>query len=174
MPTNNQPKQADETFFLASLKGQRNIPHRAASKRGGQASKQRAKNKITALIVRDRSGQVCYFVFDVLFKENSHNSLKPIIDKDSILYTDGSSLYEIFAKKEDISHHRLITLDNQRVIGKEFHIQNVNAYMSRLKTWIRRFNGVGTKYLSNYLSWRRLFEAGNTSQVDWLKLAMGQ
>ena len=39
-----------------------------------------------------------------------------------------------------------------------FHIQNVNAYHSRLKTWMRRFNGVATKYLQSYLGWRRMFE----------------
>lgn len=179
MPTKNQPEhvsgivEADETFFLDSMKGSRNIQHRKARKRGGQASKNVAKNKVSILIVRDRGGRVCDFIFDQLSKENIHNSLQPIIDKDSILCTDGSSWYKTFAKKEDISHHRLITLDNQRVIGKEFHIQNVNAYVSRLKTWMKRFNGVSTKYLSSYLGWRRLFEAGNSSQAQWLKLAMG-
>ena len=39
-----------------------------------------------------------------------------------------------------------------------FHIQNVNAYDSRLKNWIRRFHGVATKYLDNYLGWRRMLE----------------
>jgi hypothetical protein len=34
----------------------------------------------------------------------------------------------------------------------------VNAYHSRLKSWMRRFNGVATKYLTSYLVWRRLFE----------------
>jgi hypothetical protein len=28
-----------------------------------------------------------------------------------------------------------------------YHIQNVNAYISRLKRWICRFNGVATRYL---------------------------
>jgi hypothetical protein len=37
--------------------------------------------------------------------------------------------------------------------SKLFHIQNVNAFHSRLKKWIRRFNGVSTKYLDNYLAW---------------------
>ncbi len=37
-----------------------------------------------------------------------------------------------------------------------FHIQNVNAYHSRLKTWMRRFNGVATKYLPSYLGAPRI------------------
>jgi hypothetical protein len=39
-----------------------------------------------------------------------------------------------------------------------FHIQNVNAYHSRLKVWIVRFHGIATKYLVNYLGWRRMLE----------------
>jgi len=34
-----------------------------------------------------------------------------------------------------------------------FHIQNVNNFHSRLKGWVRKFNGVATKYLQNYLAW---------------------
>jgi hypothetical protein len=37
-------------------------------------------------------------------------------------------------------------------------VQNVNTYHSRLKQWLERFHGVATKYLSNYLGWRRAFE----------------
>jgi hypothetical protein len=36
-----------------------------------------------------------------------------------------------------------------------YHIQNVNACDSRLKQWMGRFHGVATKYLENYLDWRR-------------------
>ena len=39
-----------------------------------------------------------------------------------------------------------------------YHIQNVNAYHSHLKPWMRRFNGVATKYLASYFGWRRLLE----------------
>jgi hypothetical protein len=39
-----------------------------------------------------------------------------------------------------------------------WHIQNVNAYHGRLKTWMRRFNGVATSYLENYLGWFRALD----------------
>ena len=41
----------------------------------------------------------------------------------------------------------------------DFHINNVNAYHGRLKEWLRRFHGVATKNLPNYLGWRRTLEA---------------
>ncbi len=165
--------EADETFFLESFKGKRTIEHRKPRKRGGEGKKSKKEDKISVLIVRDRNGQVCDFVLDELSKEQIQGRLKPIVDGDAVLCTDGASWYKTFAKQENIAHRRLITLDKQRVIGKEFHIQNVNNYISRLKTWIVRFNGVGTDYLANYLGWRRLFETSEVSTCNWLKLAMG-
>jgi len=41
---------------------------------------------------------------------------------------------------------------------KIYHIQNVNAYDSRLKAWMKHFNGVATKYLESYLGWMRLLD----------------
>ncbi|MGP1924359.1 MAG: hypothetical protein ACTS73_05545 [Arsenophonus sp. NEOnobi-MAG3] len=39
-----------------------------------------------------------------------------------------------FASEHEINQHRLIKLDNQIVIGKEFHIKNVNSsYIRQLK-----------------------------------------
>ena len=39
------------------------------------------------------------------------------------------------------------------------HINNVNAYHSRLKQWLVPFKGVATNNLPNYLGWRRALEA---------------
>jgi hypothetical protein len=47
--------------------------------------------------------------------------------------------------------------DATRTYGS-YHIQNVNAYISRLKHWMRRFKGVATHYLPSYLGWRRMIE----------------
>ena len=45
-----------------------------------------------------------------------------------------------------------------RVIAGVDHVQNVNAYDRRLKGRMRRFHGVATQYLENYLGWRRWLE----------------
>ena len=39
-----------------------------------------------------------------------------------------------------------------------WHVQNVNAYVSRLRSWMRRFKGVATKYLASYLGWFRMLD----------------
>ncbi|MGP1924550.1 MAG: hypothetical protein ACTS73_06645 [Arsenophonus sp. NEOnobi-MAG3] len=57
-----------------------------------------------------------------------------------------------FAREHEISHYRLIMLDNLKVINKEFYIQNVNKYISQLKEWVSRFYSIGLFYLPNYLA----------------------
>jgi len=141
--------EVDETWFLESCKGKRRLTHRMARKRGGQGSKKKKADKVQVVIVRDRNGHISDLVGPMLSKSAVHAFLKPIIDHDSILCSDGHSWYKTFSAEHDIAHHRLITLDHQRVIGREYHIQNVNGYISRLKGWIARFRGVGTAYLPN-------------------------
>ena len=57
----------------------------------------------------------------------------------------------------------------------ELHINNVNAYHSRLKGWLRPFHGVATKNLAHYLGWRRTLEAfGHIKDPSqWLNAALG-
>lgn len=165
--------EVDETFFVESCKGKRHLTHRAPRKRGGQGNKKKKADKIPVIIVRDRHGHVSDLVDPALQKSTVHDFLAPLIDRDSILCSDGHSWYKTFSAEHGIAHHRLITLDNQRVIGKEYHIQNVNSYISRLKGWIGRFHGVGTAYLPNYLAWRRLFETAKPSEEAWLRVAIG-
>jgi hypothetical protein len=54
------------------------------------------------------------------------------------------------------------------------HVQNVNAYHSRLRNWLHRFHGVATRYLPNYLGWRCILD---TCRIDtpesMLKAAIG-
>lgn len=50
-----------------------------------------------------------------------------------------------------------MTSSGRHAVGA-WHIQNVNAYHSRLKTGVRRFYGVATYYLENYLGWFRALD----------------
>ena len=52
------------------------------------------------------------------------------------------------------------------------HIQNVNAWHSRFKSWLVRFRGVASRYLINYSGWQRLLDARRlTTPADWLRVA---
>lgn len=45
-----------------------------------------------------------------------------------------------------------------------YHIQHSNAFHSKLKRWMDRFNGVATKYLANYIYWFKWLEIFNTEK----------
>jgi hypothetical protein len=74
-----------------------------------------------------------------------------------------------FARRAGIPTHILPVPGKPNPKAPDLHINNVNAYRARLKEWLRRFHGVATKNLPNYLGWRRTLEA--LGQRDALILA---
>lgn len=151
--------EADETFFRHSHKGSRKLS-RNARKRGRPAAKRgRSDAQICVLVARDRGGRTLSTVMPQFDHDTLKDMLKPRLKPDTILCTDGLPVYRAFAQDTDIAHQTLNLAQGIRVKDKVFHIQNVNAYHSRLKTWMRRFNGVATRYLPNYLGWFRMLDA---------------
>ncbi|MDP3709450.1 MAG: IS1595 family transposase [Polaromonas sp.] len=168
--------EADETFFLESFKGQRRLP-RPARKRGGVgATRGTGKDQIPVMVVRDREGHTADFQLDKLDAAHVRDALLPLIDRESVLCTDGAAVYAAFAGASGITHYVVHARPGQRVREGAFHIQNVNAYHSRLKGWMARFHGVATKYLVNYLGWRRMLERYQPSiqPVHCLRESLGR
>lgn len=87
------------------------------------------------------------------------------IGEDTILCTDSHKSYIQFAIDMSLDHKKI-----KRGKHKEdvYHIQHIDALHSNLKRWVRRFNGVSTKYLSNYLKWFKWQETFS-SEKDTIK-----
>ena len=158
--------EADETYFLYSEKGSRQL-ERPARKRGGKAAKRGlSAEQVPVLIARDRH----HATTDQILADRSTKSisavLEPIVAKSAVLVSDGAQTYRAFANAANILHVSLNLSAGERTWGI-YHIQNVNNYGSRLKTWMRRFNGVATKYLDSYLGWQRINDReGNTLDAN--------
>lgn len=168
--------EADETFFLASAKGKKRGMARAPRKRGGKAAKRGLSAEQTpVLICRDRTGSTADFVLEKADKEHIRAALKPILASDAVLCTDGSKALGAATREMGITHRPVNLAAGIRVVAGVYHVQNVNAYDSRLKEWIRRFHGVATCHLANYLGWRRLIERTHNapSPRDVLLAALG-
>ena len=147
--------EADETYFLYSEKGARALT-RPARKRGGKAAKRGlSAEQVPVLIARDRDAATTDQVLANRSALSIGAVLEPVIAKDAVLVSDGAQAYRVVADKAGIAHVGLNLSAGERRRGI-YHIQNVNAYCSRLKTWMRRFNGVATKYLDSYLGWHRI------------------
>jgi hypothetical protein len=144
---------------LASRKGDRRLP-RKARKRGGKAAKPGLSSEQTPiLIARDRYGHH----LDAVLPNRSQDAVSAVL-KDAVSRTgvllcmDGDPALIAFARREAIEYELIIASHGEHVHEKVLHIQTVNAYVSRFKKWLDRFNGVATKYLPNYLGWRRAME----------------
>ena len=142
----------DESYFPRSEKGNHHLirkPH----KRGSWASRGLSlQEQVTVLIVRDSNGNTS----DEILSNSQYDSISkvmlPLLDSnDVLLCSDSKSSYIRFAKVHNFVH-KTINASKEHVKGI-YHVQNVNAYTSRLKNWMVHFHGVSTKYLDNYLSW---------------------
>ncbi|WP_139144739.1 IS1595 family transposase, partial [Janthinobacterium sp. HH100] len=168
--------EADELYVLESEKGARHLT-RPARRRGGHARKHGiSSEQVCILVARDRTGQTRDFVAGkgALTKAQLHACLPPVIDKDILLVTDDHAAYRAFAREAGISHQAVNVRAGIRVQGAA-HVQNVNAYHSRLRAWLGPFHGVATRYLPNYLGWRWILDAGRIrSPETLLKATLGE
>jgi transposase-like protein len=168
--------EADETFILESFKGRRSGLTRKARQRGGKARHPGAfSDNIPVLVARDRSGVTTDAVLPedtaVCITEALGSAMSPA----NVLVCDGGKPLRAFARRAKIPV-RVVPAPGKPLPGEpDIHINNVNAYHSRLKEWMRRFHGVATRNLPNYLGWRRALEASaGTDPQGWLLAALGQ
>lgn len=159
--------ELDEIHFLRSEKGNHHLD-RKPHKRGGWAKKGLSlKQFAPVLVARDRNGNMT----DAVLKNSQDGSISEVLlpllgRRDVLLCSDSKSSYKSFARAFDFTHE---TID----AGKEhtrgvYHVQNVNAYASRLKRWMVHFHGVSTKYLESYLGWRRILDRHKGIKPDEL------
>jgi transposase-like protein len=166
--------EADETYFLHSEKGCKKLA-RKPRKRGGKALKRGLSNEqVCVLVARDRYKNTADFVAG---RGNISASaltkyLLPILDKDALLVSDSHRAYQKFSRLEGIDY-QAVNLSKKHRVNGAFHVQNVNSYHSRLKNWIKGFNGVATKYLDHYLGWNRSLDTHkNLNNEGLLIMAM--
>lgn len=153
--------ETDETFFLHSEKGNKNLKGRKPRKRGGSAGKKGInKDHITVLSAFERgTGNIYNSVVcrGRITKKAIHEGVGQHLDKqNSILCSDSHLSFQAYTKEHKIDHKCIFVRRKEFVVDKIYHIQNVNKTHRYLKEWFRSFNGVSTKYLQNYLNYFKL------------------
>ena len=152
--------ESDDIFFLESSKGSRSLERERRS-RGSKAKKRGISNEQIAVVVtQDRTGnqELAVVKRGRISKKDLDRTLGAKLEKGSILCTDAHRSYTAFARDKDIEHHKFVASKGQRVVNKIYHVQNVNNTAMRLRTWMRPYNGVATKYLQNYMNWFMMLE----------------
>ena len=172
--------EADETYVLRSYKGQRrkllNEQARNPRHRGGKAAKRGlSAEQVPILVLRNRAGETTDSILQVANKRTVADVLRQTLADDAVLCTDAGGMLVQAASDLGIEHHTVNASHGERTRGA-WHIQNVNAYHSRFKEWMRRFKGVATSYLPNYLGWFRALDRNAQSgatPASLLALAVG-
>ena len=163
--------EADETYVLESRKGDRNLD-RKARRRGGKASKRGLSDEqVPILVAADRSGTTACSVLPSVTAASVQSALKPRIDDDILLVTDGNNVYPPCAKALGIKHEALNQSAGERVRGT-IHIQTVNNRHSGIKGFLRHYRGVSSKYLGNYLRWYGRSDLLKSSPRSYLAVAI--
>ncbi|MDQ2818178.1 MAG: IS1595 family transposase [Candidatus Eremiobacteraeota bacterium] len=152
--------EGDETFILESFKGKRSGLPRKSRKRGGKSAKRGlSAEQIPVIVARDRQGATTDAVLPKLNRVSIAAALDGVVTPANEFCCDGGTAIVAFARKAGIAAHILPMPGKPNPTAPDFHLNNVNAYHGRLKEWLRRFHGVATKNLPNYLGWRRTLEA---------------
>ena len=146
--------EADEVFFAENFKGTKTINMPRESHKRGKSIKKRgiSKEQICVATALDRQGNL---IIEPLCKgrmtyKELENLYKGHIGENSILCTDSHKSYIRFATDFNLDHKRIKTGKHKEDI---YHIQHINSLHSNLKRLMGRFNGVSSKYISNYMHW---------------------
>lgn len=152
--------EGDETFILESFKGKLSKMPRKARKRGGKSAKRGlSAEQIPVIVARDRHGATTDAALAKLNRVSIAAALEGVVTPANEFCCDGGTAIVAFARRAGIAAHVLPMPGKPNPKAPDFHLNTVNAYHGRLKEWLRRFHGVATKNLPNYLGWRRTLEA---------------
>ncbi|MBW4875542.1 MAG: IS1595 family transposase, partial [Paeniclostridium sp.] len=78
------------------------------------------------------------------------------LGKDITFCVDSHKSYMKVHDKLNISLKRVPR--GKSMIDTVYHLQHVNALHSGFKRWLTHFNGVSSKYISNYLAWFKFLQ----------------
>ncbi len=145
--TGNRHRRSGRNLLPGILQGPTSLASATPPARGCRGDTRHRAGSDPGMVVRDREATPP-IPLKKLDARHVQEALQPLVDRESVLCTDGASVYAAFAKRCGITHQVVHARPGQRVRAGAFHIQNVNAYHSRLKRWMGRFHGVATSISS--------------------------
>lgn len=167
--------EADETYMLESQKGSRHLT-RPPRRRGGVAKRRGINQEHESLLVaRDRGKRTLDFHTGrgSVSAARLRDCLLPVLAPDVMLISDSAPAYAAFARKAGIAHETVNLRAGIRARGA-IHLNNVNGWHARFKTWLKRFHGIASRYLVNYAGWQRFLDDGELHTPALLLIAIIQ
>ena len=161
--------EADETYFRDSFKGSRGWKrghppvNRKPRQRGKSAKRGLSNEQIPVVAAIDRQRQSCHHV--LASRKAMEHALEDRIEPFSVLCSDGHPSYRHVAFRTDLEHvvissaRRSLALPealSSSIAPTRLSLAHISQWHERMKTLVnRRARGVGTAYLSHYLTWQK-------------------
>ncbi|MFL6707559.1 MAG: IS1595 family transposase [Massilia sp.] len=163
-----------ELKLARSFKGVRQAD-RPRRTHGGAAHRSAGKaDDVTVVIARDRASQTVDFIIGEGLPDQDALRLQllPVLERDILLVSATPPRYRRFARQAQIEY-RCAGRTKKVTHTGAIHIHHVSDYQWRFTGWLAHFNGVATRYLSNYLGWRWAIDCDRISSAeDFLRLAL--
>ncbi|MBR5983573.1 MAG: IS1595 family transposase [Bacteroidales bacterium] len=154
--------EADETFLPVSYKGDKSAfevkaAGRKPRERGGENHKRGLSNELVCVpcaVVRKGGALSKVAKLGKCSTEAVEKVLGGHVSKEATLCTDEDASYRRFSKRNG---NDLVQIKGGKGSVKGiYHIQHLNCYHSKLKSFLAAFKGVSSKYLNNYLTWNNM------------------
>lgn len=147
--------ECDDKQVEFNEKGSRHL-ERKSYKRPSDRQKKRgiSNDKVSLMVATDRNGHPMMRVAKIgrIDVESVEETIGSFLDKSNVVCSDSHPSIVAWAKNKDLEHHTFIA-SKQHIKDKCYHVQHINALDSLYEKWVKRFNGVATKYLPQYLNW---------------------
>jgi len=163
--------ECDDKQLDINNKGDRKLNRKPYKRPSDRETKRGVSNdKISIMVATDRKGNPTMQIAKVgrIDAGCVEKTIGGYISTDNILCSDSNPSIIAWAKEKKLEHHTFIA--SKHVKDKCYHVQHVNSIDSFYERWIRRFNGVATKYLNQYLNWFIFLEKVKKSSTQTLDL----
>lgn len=145
--------EIDEACFRYSEKGARGLRRKPRKRGDTLLVRGRSKGLVYAVVARNRMNETRSFLLARMSGRTLAKEAGSALSREIVLCSDSWRSYRSLALQLGMKHVSLRASRGQKRVHGVYHIQSVISYLGRLQTWIRRFKGVATKYLLNYLVW---------------------
>ena len=90
-----------------------------------------------------------------------------VVTCDALFCTDKDDTFNKFAKTSKLQHATINRGKGIFANNAIVHLNNIMNYHAEFLQWMKRFHGVASSYLKNYLAWfRMLEESGMQPQIQ--------
>jgi transposase-like protein len=147
--------ECDDKQLDISEKGNKNLDRKSYKRPSDRTKKRGVSNdKVSIMVATDRKGNPTMQVAKIgrVDAASIEKTIGSLITKDNTLCSDAHPSIISWAATKDLEHHTFIA-SKQHVKTKCYHVQHVNSLDNLYERWVKRFYGVSTKYLPQYLNW---------------------